>query len=542
MTQFDTIIIGAGSAGCVLANKLGADTGRSILIVEAGPADHSLMIHMPAGVYRAWRDPKINWNYETESDSKVHKRNIFMPRGRVLGGSSSINSMVYMRGHPLDYDAWQAAHGLRDWSYAHCLPYFKASETSDRGASDYRGGQGPLGVTQGCYDNPLYDAFLDAGEQAGQGRTDDPNGFNPEGVSRLDATRKNGRRCSAAVAHLRPALKRGNISLVTGAQVLRILTKGTQAKGIEFTHNGKVQTAYAPEIILSGGAINSPHLLMLSGIGPKDHLAEHGIDCVQNLQGVGQNLMDHANFILQFESLRSFPIHRVDHPIRKGLAGAQWLFTRTGIGASNIWEAGGVIKSDDSTTYPDLQYHFGPVGFEYTGNKITLNQAFAIHVDLLRPKSRGRIRLRTSNPIDKPLLYFNYLDHADDIRTLIKGVHKTRDLVSQPAFKHLAGRELFESAGAKTDVQIESWVRHHVETDFHPSGTCKMGGDDMAVTDDQGRVHGIKGLRVVDASLFPMIPSGNLNAPTQMLAAKIADRITGTRPLPPFYAKYAFQC
>jgi choline dehydrogenase len=541
MNTFDTIIIGAGSAGCVLANKLGADTSRSILMIEAGPSDRDLMIHIPAGVYRAWRDPKINWNYETQSDPKIHNRNINMPRGRVLGGSSSINSMVYMRGHPLDYDAWATDHALPDWSYAHCLPYFKASESSDRGASDYRGGSGPLGVTQGRYENPLFDAFLDAGEQAGQGRTDDPNGFNPEGVSRLDATRRNGRRCSAAVAHLRPALKRGNVSLLTNAQVSRIIMDGTRATGVEYTQNGQSHSAHAADVILSGGAINSPQLLMLSGIGPKHHLTDKGISPILDLPGVGENLMDHANFILQFESLKSFPIHRVDHPIRKGIAGAYWLFTRKGIAASNIWEAGGLIKSDETAPYPDLQYHFGPVGFEYIKGKITLNQAFAIHVDLLRPKSRGSIRLNTSNPQDKPLLYFNYLDRQSDLETLIKGIHKTRDLVSQPAFKSLAGKELFSSAAAKTDADFADWIRHNVETDFHPCGTCKMGSDDMAVTDDQGRVHGTEGLRVVDASLFPMIPSGNLNAPTQMLAAKIADKITGTPPLAPFHAKFAFQ-
>ncbi|MEJ6708022.1 MAG: choline dehydrogenase [Amylibacter sp.] len=541
MKTFDTIIIGAGSAGCVLANRLGSDTSRSILIIESGPPDRDLMIHIPAGVYRAWQDPKINWNYQTQADQKIHNRNIFMPLGKVLGGSSSINSMVYMRGHPLDYDAWASDHDLPDWSYAHCLPYFKAGETSDRGADDYRGGSGPLGVSKGTYDNPLFDAFIAAGEQAGQGQTQDPNGFNPEGVARLDATRKKGARCSAAVAHLRPALKRGNVSVLTRAHVNRILLNGTKAEGVKYTFHGEHHTAFAPEIILSGGAINSPHLLMLSGIGPTDHLAQNDISCALNLPGVGQNLMDHANFILQFESLKRFPIHKIDHPIRKGLAGAQWLFTRTGVATSNIWEAGGLIRSCETADYPDLQYHFGPVGFEYNADKITLNQAFAIHVDLLRPRSRGEIRLSTSEKHTNPLLYFNYLDKIQDLNDLVKGIKKTRDLVSQPAFKHLTGQEMFTSADAKTDDEIANWIRHNVETDFHPCGTCKMGTDNMAVTDDQGRVHGTTGLRVVDASLFPMIPSGNLNAPTQMLAAKIADKITKTPPLRPFHAKFAFQ-
>ncbi|WP_069299250.1 choline dehydrogenase [Neptunicoccus sediminis] len=541
MDSFDYIIVGAGSAGCVLANKLGADPAKSILVLEAGPADRDLMIHIPAGVYRTWRDPKINWNYVAEADSGVDNRGIDCPRGRVVGGSSSINSMVYMRGHPRDYDQWATEHGLSNWSYAHCLPYFKAGEASDRGADTWRGGSGPLGVSQGSYDNPLYDAFLDAGEQAGQGRSDDLNGFNPEGVARFDATRKNGRRCSAAVAYLRPALARGNVSLITRAQVAGIVFDGLRAKGVTYWHKGIKHTVEAGEVILSGGAINSPQLLMLAGIGPADDLARLGIKCRVDLPGVGQNLMDHPTIILQFESLKRYPIHRINHPLRKGLAGAWWVFTRKGAAASNIWEAGGLIRSNAKAAYPNLQYHFGPMGFTYQGSEISVTQAFSFHVDLLRPRSRGAVTLASANPLDKPLIKFNYFGRQADLYELSEGVGMVRDLVSQKAFDGLAGAELLSSGAAQTSDEIANWVRQNSETDFHPCGTCKMGTDPDAVTDDEGRVHGVEGLRVVDASLMPMIPSGNLNAPTQMIASRIADRITGTPALAPVHARFAFQ-
>ncbi|MEM7216182.1 MAG: GMC family oxidoreductase N-terminal domain-containing protein, partial [Pseudomonadota bacterium] len=376
---FDYIVVGAGSAGCVLANKLSADGSNRVLILEAGPMDRDIMIHMPAGVYKVYQDPKINWNYNTEDEPKLFDRNISMPRGKVVGGSSSINSMVYMRGHPLDYDRWADEHGLEHWRYANCLPYFKTGETSDRGADDWRGDSGPLGVTKGYYDNPLYDAFIDAGEQAGQGRSEDLNGFNPEGVARFDATKRNGRRCSAAVAYLRPALSRQNLTLLTRAMVWNIEFEGNRAAGITFQRNGKMQTVYAEkEVILCGGAINSPQTLMLSGIGPENHLREHGIEPRVNLPGVGQNLQDHASIVVQYECKKSFPIHKITNPARKVAAGAWWVFTRDGIVASNIWEAGGLIRGNDQVPYPNLQYHFGPVGFEYEGTKIKLRQAFAI--------------------------------------------------------------------------------------------------------------------------------------------------------------------
>ncbi len=542
MNSYDYIIVGAGSAGCVLANKLGADTRTSILILEAGPLDRDLMIHMPAGVYKAYRDPRINWNYLTEDEPELFERNVDMPRGKVVGGSSSINSMVYMRGHPLDYDRWADECGLKEWRYADCLPYFKAGETSNRGGDDWRGDRGPLGVTRGFYDNPLYDAFIEAGGQAGQGQSDDLNGYNPEGVSRLDATKQNGRRCSAAVAHLKPALKRGNVTLLTRAMVRKVNVEGNRATSVTFEHKGQILTVEAEcEIILSGGAINSPQLLMLSGIGPGDHLKTHGIETKIDLPGVGQNLQDHASVMLQYSCTRSFPIHKVNTPLRKAAAGIQWVFTRSGIAASNIWEAGGLIRGNENVPYPNLQYHFGPVGFEYDENEITLLQAFAIHVDQLRPRSRGEITLKSANPNDKALMHFNYLADRHDLSELVEGVHKTRELVAQPAFDELRGVELDPGPEIKSDKQIEDWVRQVTTTDFHPSGTCRMGHGSDAVVDDRMRVHGVEGLRVIDASVMPQIISANLNAPTQMIASRAADYILDARQLTPFEASFSFQ-
>ncbi len=542
MTTFDYIIVGAGSAGCVLANKLGADGRTSILVLEAGPMDHDLMIHVPAGVYRAWRDPRINWNYETEPEPDLFDRNVGMPRGKVVGGSSSINSMVYMRGHPLDYDRWASECGLTDWNYAQCLPYFKAGETSDRGGDEWRGDRGPLGVSKGSFDNPLFDAFIAAGEQAGQGRSEDLNGFNPEGVARLDATKRHGRRCSAAVAHLRPALRRGNVTLLVKAMVKRVVIDNGRATGIVFDHKGAERLVHADrEVILSGGAINSPQLLMLSGIGPADHLKAVGIPPLVDVPGVGQNLQDHASIMLQYACTRSFPIHRVDVPWRKAAAGMQWVFTRSGIAASNIWEAGGLIRGNHKVSYPNLQYHFGPVGFEYDGTRITLLQAFAIHVDQLRPRSKGHVTLKSADPHDKPLMHFSYLAEHGDLDELVEGVHKTRELVAQPAFDALRGAELTPGPQVRSDGEISDWVRSITTTDFHPCGTCRMGHGPDAVVDDRLRVRGIEALRVVDASVIPQIMSANMNAPTQMIASRAADYILGQPQLPALNARFAFQ-
>ncbi len=542
MKSCDYIIVGAGSAGCVLANKLSANGRHSVLVLEAGPMDRNLLIHIPAGVYRAHRDPRINWNYMTEDEPDLHDRQVVMPRGKVVGGSSSINSMVYMRGQPQDYDLWADELGLTQWRYAHCLPYFKAGEASDRGASDWRGASGPLGVTRGATDNPLFDAFIEAGGQAGQGTTDDPNGYQPEGVTRLDATKRNGRRCSAAVAHLRPSLARPNLTLLTRAMVRHLVIDGNRASGVVFTRRGATHTVEAEkEIILSGGAINSPQTLMLSGIGPADHLRDHGIGVCCDLPGVGQNLQDHAGVAMTVSCTRSFPMHRVDRPLNKLMAGAEWFLTRRGLAASNIWEAGGLIRGNDDVSYPNLQYHFGPTGYEYEGSRIRLKQAFELQVDQLRPGSHGHLALKSRDPGMKPALFFRYLSDPGDVRELVEGVMKMRDLIAQPAFDSLRGVELSPGPDVRTKEEIEDAVRALTSTDYHPCGTCRMGHGSDAVVDSELRVHGMEGLRVVDASIMPRVISGNLNAPTQMIASRAADWILGKPQLEPFEARFAFQ-
>lgn len=538
---YDYIICGAGSAGCVLASKLSAEPGLRVLVLEAGPMDHNLMIHIPAGVYAVYTNPKLNWNYQTEDEPELNNRNVSTPRGKVVGGSSSINSMVYMRGHPLDYDHWASEFGLEQWSYDQCLPYFKAGETSDRGADEWRGADGPLGVTKGALENPLFDAFLDAGEEAGQGRSEDLNGYQPEGVSRLDSTKKNGRRCSAAVAHLRPALKRANLTLETDAMVRRILIEGNRASGIEYQQHGEVFTVRAErEVILAGGAINSPQLMMVSGIGPADHLKSVGIEPKLNLPGVGRNLQDHPTVIVQVACIKPVSIDWVAKPHHKLMAGAEWLLARKGIATSNIWEAGGLVRGNGKVSYPNLQYHFGPVGFSHEDEKIKLHQAFALHIDQLRPTSRGRVDLKSPDPFQKPALHFNYLQTEHDRRELIEGVRLARDLLHQPSFDVFRGAEILPGDEVTSDKDILAFLRNATETDYHPCATCRMGADEMAVVDGELRVHGIEGLRVVDASVMPQVISANLNAPTQMIAARAADFILGKQQLKPLKARFHF--
>ncbi len=540
--EFDYIIVGAGSAGCVLANRLSEDSDHSVLILEAGPMDNKLLIHIPAGVYSVYKDPSINWNYLTEPEAELDQREVELPRGKVLGGSSSINSMVYMRGHPLDYDRWTSECGLDQWSYSQCLPYFKKCESSDRGENAWRGSNGPLGVSQAKLQNPLFDAFLEAGAQSGQGNSDDLNGYKPEGVARLDSTIRNGRRCSAAVAHLKPALSRPNLWLETHVLVHRVIIENNRATGIEYQQKGEVKHVRAnKEVIVCCGAIKSPQLLMLSGIGPAEHLREHDIVPIHDLAAVGQNLQDHLTIIGAYHCTKPVTIHRLGRPLNKLLTGVQWLTTRKGLGASNVWEAGGLVFGNSNVPYPNLQYHFGPAYAEYSGTKIKLIQAFSLHVDQLRPKSKGYVALNSANPADKPAAFFNYLSDNSDLRELVEGVRLSRELISQPAFDEFRGMQIQPDPEVTSDRDIEAWVRATASTDFHPSCSCRMGIDDNSVVDPEMKVHGIDGLRVVDASVMPQIISGNLNAPTQMIAERAADFIRGREQLAPVKASFHFR-
>ena len=538
--NFDYIIVGAGSAGCVLANELSADSSCKVLILEAGPMDKSFFIHMPAGVYRVFRDNSLNWNYFTDSEKALNGREIYTPLGRVVGGSSSINSMVYMRGHRIDYDLWAKDFDLPDWEFKNCLPYFISGENYKTLNNSWRGKNGRLEVKQADYPDPLFDSFLEAGKQSGQGYSEDLNGAKPEGLARLDTTILNGKRCSAATAHLKPALERRNLTLITLAQTNKILINKKNAEGVVFTHASGTFTAYAQkEVLLCCGAINSPTLLMKSGIGPEKHLQECNITTQLNVPGVGKNLQDHAKIRLQFASKKYLPFHAINKPTNKIRSGLNWMLTGRGLASSNIWEAGGFIRSYHHLEYPNLQYHFGPLGFSIKNGKIKVEQAFSLNVDQMRPKSTGYIKLNPSAVNDHPIIRFNYMKEIHDIRDMIAAVKKARDLVSQSAFDEFRGVEMKPGKEFQSDKDIEKMLRANIETAYHPSCTCRMGYDDEAVTDSQFRVHGFNRLRVVDAAAMPRIVSANLNAPVQMMAARAADFIFKRPQLPQIELQYS---
>jgi choline dehydrogenase len=454
----------------VLANRLSEDPESQVLLLEARPQDKSMFIHMPAGVYRVWQDPKINWNYSSEAEAEMNGRNIYVPRGKVIGGSSSINTMVYLRGHPNDYDAWAEEFGLPEWDYAHCLPYFKKSERSERGESPWHGSDGPLGVSRGSTPNVLYDAFVKAGAQSGIGSSEDLNGYNPEGLARYDSTKWGGKRCSAAVAYLHPVVGRSNLTVITGAHAQRVLIINKRATGVEFSHNGTLFRAPArKEVLLCGGAINSPQLLMLSGIGPAAELTKHGIDTVLDVKGVGQNLQDHIDFMMQWACTLPVTLKHLEKPLVKLAVGVQWMLNKTGLVASNIWEAGGVVRTDSSVKTPNIQFHFAPVGLDYSDGKIKLKQGFQIHVSQLRQQARGRLELRSKSASDAPRIIFNFLSRENDKRELEDGLKIARHIVSQPVFDKYRGKEVYPGSGVKTDKQIRDYVQSIAETEMHPA-------------------------------------------------------------------------
>ena len=537
MKTFDYIIVGAGSAGCVLANRLSEDGAASVLLVEAGALDHSLFIHMPSALSYPMADKKYTWLYESEPEPFMNGRRIHCPRGRVIGGSSSINGMVYVRGHALDYDGWASADGMEAWSYAHCLHYFRKAETRAQGGDRYRGDAGPLHVSTGAVRNPLYQAFVEAGQQAGYPYTADMNGYQQEGLGPMDMTVHKGRRWSTAMAYLRPAWKRKNLKVRLNCLVTRVMFEGLESRravGIEVLHEGQLhQLRATKEVILSGGAINSPQLLKLSGIGNPAELQPLGITVTAPSQGVGENLQDHLETYVQFECTQPITLFSALKPLNKLKIGVEWLLFRTGLGATNHFESGGFIRSEAGVRHPDLQYHFLPMAVRYDGKSPATCHGFQAHVGPMRATSRGYVRLRDAQATTPPRILFNYMSTEQDRKEMRAAVRLTREIFQQAAFDAFRGVELSPGIQVQSDDEIDAHIRANAETAYHPSGTCRMGTDEMAVTDAQGRVHGVERLRVVDASIMPRVVSGNLNAPTIMMAEKLADAIRGQAALPP---------
>ncbi|NWO03248.1 MULTISPECIES: choline dehydrogenase [unclassified Idiomarina] len=526
--KFDYIIVGAGSAGCVLANRLTEDPDVSVLLLETGGSDKSIFIQMPTALSIPMNTKKYAWQFHSEPEPYLNNREMHCPRGKVLGGSSSINGMVYVRGHARDFDEWQE-HGAEGWDYQNCLPYFKKAEDWAFGADEYRSKGGPLAVNNGNnMQNPLYKAFIKAGVDAGYMETSDYNGFQQEGFGAMHMTVKNGVRWSAANAYLRPAMSRPNLAIKTGVQVSKVLLEDKQAIGVELYEKNNIARFFVnKEVLLSAGSIGSPHILQLSGIGNNETLSAAGIETQHELPGVGENLQDHLESYFQYQCKKPLTLNGKLGPLSKLAIGVRWILFKTGLGATNHFESCGFIRSKEGVEWPDLQYHFLPAAIRYDGKSAFEGHGFQLHIGHNKPKSRGWVKVKSSDPFTSPQIQFNYLQHQDDIEAFRACVRLSRDIIAQPAMDEYRGQEIQPGKDIVTDEQIDAFVRDAVESAYHPCGSCRMGAedDDMAVIDSQMRVRGLQGLRVIDSSVFPTIPNGNLNAPTIMVAERAADII-----------------
>jgi choline dehydrogenase len=529
---YDYIIIGAGSAGCVLANRLSADPSVTVALVEAGPRDRNPFIHMPAGYAILMKTGAVDWGYHTEPQAGLNGRRLFWPRGRVLGGSSSVNAMIYIRGVPSDYDLW-AQLGNRGWSWDDVLPYFKKAENYLPGPAPYHGSDGPLKVSRPGIAAPLNTAWIKAGRQAGYPYNSDFNGAQQEGFGPMDCTLANGRRASGAVCYLRPALERPNLTVLTGAHAARIVVEGGRATGLEYIHKKRKHIICSGrEVIVSGGTINSPQLLLLSGIGPADEIGVHGIKPIHDLPGVGKNLQDHLHVSVKHNCTQAVSLYSVVKPTALPFHILRYLFTHKGPAAATGLESLAFLKSHAGAVAPDLQFHFVPVLYGDHGRQILYRHGYMAYYNLQRPEARGEITLKSGDPLAHPAIQPNYLQNETDLRTLRDGFKIAREILRQKAFDPYRGEEFQPGPSVQTDAEIDAYHRAASESIYHPVGTCKMGQDEMAVVDETLRVRGLDGLRVADASVMPRLVSGNTNAPTIMIAEKAADMVLGHAAIP----------
>jgi choline dehydrogenase len=541
---FDFVIVGGGSAGSALANRLSADPSNRVLVLEAGRPDYAwdVFIHMPAALPFPIGNRFYDWRYESEPEPCMNGRRIYHARGKVLGGSSSINGMIFQRGNPLDYERWAADPGMQTWDYAHCLPYFKRMETCLAAHIDdpLRGRAGPLVLERGPATSPLFGAFFEAVQQAGYPLTDDVNGYRQEGFAPFDRNVHRGRRLSASRAYLHPVSDRRNLEVRTRAFVTRVLFEGTRAVGVEYTRGrGTPERVRAGEVILSGGAINSPQTLQLSGVGPADELSAQGIDVVQDLPGVGEHLQDHLEVYIQYASRLPVSVAPALKWRNRPWVGFRWLFFRTGPGATNHFEAGGFVRGNDDVDYPNLMFHFLPIAIRYDGSKPASDHGYQVHIGPMYSDARGSVKIVSPDPTVHPALRFNYLSTDQDRREWVEAVRVARSILTQPAFDPFNAGEISPGPGVETDEEILDWVARDAETALHPSCTCRMGTDDMSVLDPTTLgVHGVDGLRVVDASAMPYVTNGNIYAPVMMVAERAADLILGTTPLEPEHLEF----